>query len=272
MAEDRYIVIPIRFIAELGLKGNELMIYSMIYGFSQDGESKFQGSASYIAQTLGMTRRTVFNVLNKLVEDGRIVKHEKVVNGVTFYDYSVKETGSETFSLPVKTATAEVVKNFHRGSEKFSPHNNIDNITTTTKLKIKEIFDFWNLACLEGLRLDYLSEEREEKIKERLNEFEGETLDEKVAFAKSLIRKALETPYLLNQGAKSEGWKANFDWLFKDEANWKKVWEGFYDEFEEQESKAGKQVTKEQGDKKPKHNKRKPIKNFSGDYGEVDAW
>ncbi len=271
MAEDRYITIPIRFITELGLKGNELMIYSMIYGFSQDGESRFQGSASYIAQVLGMTRRTVFNVLNKLVEDGRIIKHNKKINGVVFCDYSVKIRGGKKISPPKKTTTAEVVKNFHRGGEKFSPHNIIDNnISSSSKLKIKEIFDFWNEGCLERLKLDHLSEERAEKIKERLKEFEGETLDEKVAFAKSLIQKVWDVPFL--NGSGKDGWKANFDWLFKDEANWRKVWEGYYDDYEEEslpKSDKTKKELKEQ-DNETKHNRRKPITEFEQEKD--DAW
>ena len=41
---------------QLGLKGNELMIYALIYGFSQDGNSWFCGSAGYISEWVGITR------------------------------------------------------------------------------------------------------------------------------------------------------------------------------------------------------------------------
>ena len=34
-------------VTELGLRGNELAAYAIIYGFSQDGASKFQGSLTY---------------------------------------------------------------------------------------------------------------------------------------------------------------------------------------------------------------------------------
>ena len=34
---------------ELNLSGNELLVYAIIYGFSQDGESKFTGSRQYLA-------------------------------------------------------------------------------------------------------------------------------------------------------------------------------------------------------------------------------
>ena len=40
----------------LGLKGNELVIYAVIYGFSQDGSSWFSGSAGYLADWAGITR------------------------------------------------------------------------------------------------------------------------------------------------------------------------------------------------------------------------
>ena len=42
-----YIVIQDWMISDLQLKGNELLTYALIYGFSQDGESEFKGSLKY---------------------------------------------------------------------------------------------------------------------------------------------------------------------------------------------------------------------------------
>ena len=36
---------------DLKLKGNELLVYAVIYGFSQDGMSSFFGSRRYIADS-----------------------------------------------------------------------------------------------------------------------------------------------------------------------------------------------------------------------------
>ena len=44
---DNYIAIQGFMVKELELTGNELIAYALVYGFSQDGESKFKGSLNY---------------------------------------------------------------------------------------------------------------------------------------------------------------------------------------------------------------------------------
>ena len=48
MKDENYILIPGWAINQLQLKGNNLMVYSIIYGFSQDGETEFTGSLQYL--------------------------------------------------------------------------------------------------------------------------------------------------------------------------------------------------------------------------------
>ena len=48
MKNENYIVIQGWMRNELNLKGNELIVYALIYGFSQDEESEFTGSVAYI--------------------------------------------------------------------------------------------------------------------------------------------------------------------------------------------------------------------------------
>ena len=43
-----YITILDFMVSCLGLKGNELIIFALIYGFSQDNVSDFHGSLTYI--------------------------------------------------------------------------------------------------------------------------------------------------------------------------------------------------------------------------------
>ena len=57
MIDNNYIVIQGWMINQLNLKGNELLCYALIYGFSQDGKSEFIGSASYIAGWLNIDKR-----------------------------------------------------------------------------------------------------------------------------------------------------------------------------------------------------------------------
>jgi hypothetical protein len=73
--------------SELGLKGNELIIYALIYGFCQSEGHSFHGSRQYISDWTGCSLSTVSNVLAGLVDCGLLVKSETVVNGVTFNFY-----------------------------------------------------------------------------------------------------------------------------------------------------------------------------------------
>ena len=45
-------------ITDLDLKGNELLVYSVIYGFSQDGAGEFSGSIEYLQKWTNATKKT----------------------------------------------------------------------------------------------------------------------------------------------------------------------------------------------------------------------
>nr|UVX84569.1 MAG: Replication initiator protein A (RepA) N-terminus [Bacteriophage sp.] len=77
---------------KLNLKGYELIVYALIYGFSQDGNSKFSGTRRYIAEWCGCSMRTVDNTLASLLSKQLIIKHEKYVNGVRSCDYTAAPT------------------------------------------------------------------------------------------------------------------------------------------------------------------------------------
>lgn len=102
---EQYIVLQGWMISELNLKGNELIIYACIYGFSQVENQVFNGSLQYLADWTNSTRQTVINSIKSLIEKGYIEKTDKVINGVKFCEYQSKKfTG--------------VVKNFDWGSQK----------------------------------------------------------------------------------------------------------------------------------------------------------
>lgn len=89
MKNENYIHISGWMINQLQLSGNELLVYAVIYGFSQDGESVYRGGAGYLADCLNLSRQSVFALLKKLVDKGLIIKQEKVVNNVKFADYAI---------------------------------------------------------------------------------------------------------------------------------------------------------------------------------------
>lgn len=108
--ESNYIVIQSFMVNELGLKGNELIIYAIIYGFSQTENQYFTGSLRYLEAWTNSTKQTVLNSLNALVKKGYIEKRSQIINGVKKVDYRYKNlTG--------------VVKKFDRGGKKILPNN-----------------------------------------------------------------------------------------------------------------------------------------------------
>lgn len=115
---ENYVTIQGWMINELGLKGNELMCYAIIYGFSQTTGQDFTGSYQYLADWCNIDRRSVIRVINNLLSKGLIVK--------------VIETNKKGEQKIVLTVP-EVVTNCHWGSDKMSPEgsdkmspNNID--------------------------------------------------------------------------------------------------------------------------------------------------
>ena len=132
---DQYIVLQGWMISDLKLKGNELIIYACIHGFSQAENQVFSGSLQYLADWTNSTRQTVINSIKALIEKGYIEKTDKIINGVKFCEYQSKKfTG--------------VVKNFDGGSQKScmgggqkSLPNNLDiNNLTDNLLNNKEIY------------------------------------------------------------------------------------------------------------------------------------
>lgn len=65
-----YIVVLDWMVEKYHLKGNELLAYALIYGFSQDEESEYKGSYSYICKWLSIDRATAIRILNRLEFQG----------------------------------------------------------------------------------------------------------------------------------------------------------------------------------------------------------
>lgn len=132
---------------ELGLSGNELAIYAIIYGFSQDGASEYAGSSRYLCEWLGCSKKTVLTALANLTEKGHLIKKTVIQNGVTFCNYvaarnmqtaandpGVKITPPEkNLHHPGEKITPPPEKNLHQGGEKITPHNTRHNTSNIIK-------------------------------------------------------------------------------------------------------------------------------------------
>ena len=87
---ESFVIIQGWMINELGLKGNDLIVYAIIYGFSQDGESVYKGGQDYLAGWARCTTRGIRKNLTSLLEKKLIlVKNVAYVNGHKVCDYAV---------------------------------------------------------------------------------------------------------------------------------------------------------------------------------------
>lgn len=84
---DNFITVPGFAIVELGLSGNELLCYSLIYGFTQDNETEFRGSLNYVASALNVTKQNAKKIIDRLIDRGLIEKREMFFSGVKFCHY-----------------------------------------------------------------------------------------------------------------------------------------------------------------------------------------
>ena len=89
--DGNYIVIQAFMVKDLKLKGNELLIYAAIYGFSQTENQAFTGSLQYLADWTNSTKQGVIKNLKSLVAKGYITKDEQFINGVKFCEYRTTE-------------------------------------------------------------------------------------------------------------------------------------------------------------------------------------
>lgn len=92
--DGNFITIQSFMVKDLKLKGNELLTYAIIYGFSQNGEDKFTGSLQYICDWTNSTKQGIMKSLKSLVEKGLIEKTDIYKNGVKFVEYHAIELTS----------------------------------------------------------------------------------------------------------------------------------------------------------------------------------
>lgn len=126
MKNTNYYTVHGWMINELGLSGNDLLIYAIIYGFSQDGNTEYSGSLNYLVTFINSTKPTVINCLKKLCERGLLVKTDRIINKQNFPTYTavVPDLTSGKNSLPpLKNSLLGDSKNSLPPSKESLPNN-----------------------------------------------------------------------------------------------------------------------------------------------------
>ena len=171
VTDKNYIVIQSFMVSELGLKGNELLIYAIIFGFSQTTGQAFHGSLTYLENWTNSTRHTVISSLKSLVEKGLIEKEEQTINGVKYCSYRVNNSTDEAQEVVQKLhggsakIAQEVVQKLHGGSAKIAPnnilYNIVDNIVDNNIVENAAKYDMKVITEI----VDYLNEKAHKKYR-----------------------------------------------------------------------------------------------------------
>lgn len=167
---DHHFLIEFYWMTKLGLKGNELRMYALIYAYSQDNQGTLFASIDYIRRRLSLKSRTsVFELINKLIDLGLVRKIERYENNIKLVEYEIIP------NLYTRTENVLPVQKMDGGGTESVPNNKvIDN-----KEIIKDILDKTDLLD----KLDRMSE-----------------LDDKLVFDKHHVL----TRYLINSGYLTE--------------------------------------------------------------------
>lgn len=131
---------------DLGLQGDELTVFAILWGFSQDGATVSKTPQQYFCDWLGCCKRTMKDILKSLESKG-LIESIKEQGQVT--QYRVVQKMNQCKNCTSEKFAPVVVQKTDGGSEKFAPAsiNNINNINKAQYAHAQEIsnklFDEW---------------------------------------------------------------------------------------------------------------------------------
>jgi hypothetical protein len=216
--DDNYFQVSGWMLNNLNLKGAALLVFSIIYGFSQDGEGSFTGSLQYLCDFTNSSKNTVLKSLRELTEKKYIIKTENSINGVRFCTYKVNAPLVQNLNRGGAEIEPGVVQKLNQGGAEIEPNNKDNNKSIISKDIVKEVIDLYHSICVSLPSIRTVTEKRKTTIQARLKTYSLEDF-------KSLFEKAENSSFL--KGVNKSGWNATFDWLIN-EANMTKVLEDSY--------------------------------------------
>ena len=98
--DDNYINIQGWMITRLGLSGNDLLVYAIIYGFSQDGVTNYTGTRAYLAEWCNSSERAISRNIKNLIASGLIEQVYKS-SDCRSVRYRVTDTRDKMSGVPV---------------------------------------------------------------------------------------------------------------------------------------------------------------------------
>lgn len=123
MDKNNFICLQGFMLADENLKGNDLILYALIYGFTQDCETEYYASLKYMSEALHLTKRGVQKILQRLVDMGYLEAEEREIWGAkrTRYRAIVKDVYASSRGVNKVRGGGEQSS---WGDEQSSPNNN----------------------------------------------------------------------------------------------------------------------------------------------------
>ena len=203
MQDGGFLVIQKWMLTDLNLKSTELMVYAIIYGFSQDSQGECWASLDYFQLWTGASRSSIIRSINSLEEKGLIERRRRE---------------GTTSALKVTDGGVNLKRggvNLKRGGVKMTP-NNITNNKTNNKeinkesdkvaVEVQRTYDLFVEKFDKNPNTFKLTPKRQKKIKTRLKDC-GETM----------LRQAIENTAKneFYRGKNDRGWKADLDFIIR---------------------------------------------------------
>lgn len=166
---------------QLQLTGTELLLYALVYNFSQDGNGCFYGSNDYAAKKIGCRRECVNRNANSLVEKGLLSRSHGSHNGKPTIDYVaiVPDCAIQSQCAKIaqqvcenRTATCEQIAHNNKGDNLNDNQNHIH--TTRAQEKKLQIAEFVSMTEAEYQKLlDEYGQEDADALVSILDNYKG---------------------------------------------------------------------------------------------------
>ena len=212
MPDGGFLVIQKWMLTKLNLKSTELLVYAIIYGFSQDGQGECWASLDYFLLWTGASRASVIRAINSLEEKG-LIKRRKRVGTTSALSVVLEKTNRSKGSVKMTQGGVKM----RRGGVKMIPNNKEDNKTNNKEeinkeesdkvaVEVQRTYDLFVEKFNKNPKTFKLTPKRQKKIKTRLKDC-GE----------SMIRRAIENTASNSfyMGENERGWKADLDFILR---------------------------------------------------------
>lgn len=214
---------------------------SMKYKGETIPRGSFVTSLDTLHRETELSPQQIRTCLKKLISTGeiteRVTNKERIITVCKFKSYQniselVNKQNNKQTNKRITDKQQTNNKQITTSKERKKERNNIsisDEIESPPRI-LKSFFEFiledWKATCHGFSVPRVLTESRKAKIRNRVAEMGGE--EKAGPLVHTLFEKLAASPFL--RGENAHGWKASFDWLFENDRNWVKVYEGQYDQ------------------------------------------